>query len=130
MLDFIYAIFVITALIIMLVASSSDSEFWATFYMTIDTVIYWFLAANSFEIEQTYTLFNATSGAVESGISIYTSKVSVPIFWLFLGLGSICLVISIYMVFSMIKTALKPMMPKEKPEDNEGKIIPVDNEGG
>jgi hypothetical protein len=126
MLDFIYAILVITALIIMLVASSADSEFWATFYMTIDIVIFWFLAANSFEIEQTYTLFNATSGAVESGINIYTSKVSVPIFWLFLGLGAICLVISLYMVGTMIKTALNPVVQKKKPEENQGENIPLE----
>lgn len=123
MFDFVFAIMIIAAFIILFLATQAEDEFWATFYMIIDTVIFYFLAASSWEIETIYTMFNATSGNIESGIAISTSKIGEAVFYLLLALGSICLVISLYMIYQMIKTALKPMLPKQKTNIDTGENI-------
>jgi hypothetical protein len=126
MFDFVFAVFIIAAFIILFLATQAEDEFWALFYMIFDTVVWFFLAASSWEVETIYTMFNTSSGTIESGIAISTSKVGVSVFWLLVALDAICLVISIYMTFSMIKAALKPVLPKPK-EPDQMEIIPEED---
>ena len=65
----------------------------------------WFLiAASVFETETPWTMYNVTSGNIESGISIVTSKVSPEVSMFCLMMGTAMMVYSAYAALSAFKT--------------------------
>jgi len=122
MLDFIFAILLIAAIILLIIASQADSELWADMFLTIDVFFWYFLAASGFEIEVPYSLYNSSSSTIESGLNIVSSKISPEMMYFCMGIGSICLVVSIYMTGSMIADALHPKPAKATVEKPAGDV--------
>jgi formate hydrogenlyase subunit 3/multisubunit Na+/H+ antiporter MnhD subunit len=95
MLDIIFIVLVVFAILLMLYAISERN----TALCIIDSIFWFILALFMIQgIETPYTMFNSTSGNIESGMNIVTSNLS-PISYLFMGLGAIMFIL--FITFAM-----------------------------
>ena len=84
-------LFIIAVLLILITAEFETNDYpahWCIIISLFTTILWFFLAANSLESEEIYTVYNASSGIVESGINIVSSKVSPELMLLCGGIGS------------------------------------------
>jgi len=65
------------------------NPFWNLISSTLSMVLWLILALGGMELERPYTMYNATSGNIESGYIIYTSPISPYLAYLFLGMAVI-----------------------------------------
>jgi len=110
MLNWLFIILFISALIFMFFAIDKFREgdmFWAFIFSILDTVLWFFLAANMLEIEASYEIYNATSGQVETGIHTITSKVAPEMVYFLQIPGIIMMIFTIVQVFLTASTIFK-----------------------
>jgi len=83
MLETLWIILFILGLLLIFIIADLDYNdypvYWCLMLTLLDTIIWFLLSGATYEIEQPYQMFNATSGNIETGIHIVTSKVSVEI---------------------------------------------------
>ena len=77
MLDWLFIILlVIAVLMILLVISTDLGIFWDTIFILSSIIIFFTLGASVMDIESPYTIYNATSGNVETGYHTVQSSVA------------------------------------------------------
>lgn len=102
-----YLLFIVAIILIVFIIIFEYDEYpfyWGMMFSILDTIIWFLLAASVFETEITWVLQNATSGNIESGVSIVTSKVSPELSYFCIMMGVIMMVYSAYYVFTSFKT--------------------------
>ena len=96
MLDWMFIILLIMAIIFMILALEHyKDKFWSVIFTLIDTVIWFILAASVLEIERGWQMYNASSGQIETGIHIISSKVSPELVYFFMMFGAIMMIYGI-----------------------------------
>lgn len=106
MLETVYIILILAAIVLLILSSQTEDQLWAFVFIMVSGVLWFVVAASGMEVEVPYSMFNATSGQIESGTQIVTSKVSPYLTYLFGGIGAVCVVISLYQVFDIISTVI------------------------
>ena len=105
MLDMLYIIMFIFALLLILIIADFEYNdypyYWGLMLTLLDAILWFILAAGVFEIEQPYTMYNSSSGAIESGIHIVSSKVSPEISYFCLMMA---MVMTVYMGYAVLST--------------------------
>lgn len=104
MLDWLFILLLIAAILLILMAIEfRDELFWGSTFTLLDIFLWFLLAASVLEIEVPYQAFNTTSGAIETGTHIVTSKVAPEMVYLFDGIGAIMLIYFIgYVMFPIV----------------------------
>lgn len=97
MIDWMFIMFIVMAIIFMLLSIEyhDKGKFWCVTFTIVDTVIWFLLAASVLEIETTYQMYNVTSGNIETGSQIFTSKVAPEMLYFFMMMGSIMMIYGI-----------------------------------
>ena len=96
MVDWLFIMFLVIAFLLTLLVLILDLEFfWKTTFVMIAIVLWFLLAASIMEIEIPYTAFNSTSGQIETGSHIFSSKISPYIVYFF---QMIAIILMIYFV--------------------------------
>jgi len=100
MLDWLFIIFMVLAIMLMLIAIMMDfGHFWDTVIIMVDITLWFMLAVSVMEIEIPYQMFNSTSGQIESGYHIFSGKVSPYMTYFFLMMGSIMIIYWVGYIF-------------------------------
>lgn len=104
MIDWMFAIFLLIAFVlIILIIQYHDDPFWGGMFTILDIIIWFLLAALVLEIETPYEMFNATSGNMETGIHVYTSRVAPELMYFFYMMAIIMTVFFVgYFMFAPI----------------------------
>ena len=93
MLDWLFIMLLVIAIILVLITIFEDlGTFWDISFIIISTIIMFTLAASIMDIETPYTLYNATSGNIETGYHTTQSSVAPYISYLFIALGFVMMV--------------------------------------
>lgn len=96
MIDWMFVMFLIAAIIFMMLALEyHDEKFWCVTFTLVDTVMWFLLAASVLEIESTWQMYNASSGNIETGSHVFTSKVAPEMVYFFMMIGSIMMIYGI-----------------------------------
>ena len=112
MLDWMFVCVLILAILLMLMIIMFEDDIqpqWLIGLVILDVMIWWSLASGQFEIEQPYQMYNATSGQIETGYHIFSSKTSPALFYIFLAPGVIMFIYMNYMVFMAVLNTLRKM---------------------
>ena len=110
MLDWLVIIFIIMALVFMLLTFEkiyARDYFWAFIFSFICIFLWYFLAASILEVEIPYEIYNATSGQIETGSHMYTSKVAPELVLFFQMMASIMFIFNVFIVFIGLSDYLK-----------------------
>lgn len=110
MFDWLFVMLLVIAFVLMILSIDKYNEkdyFWAFTFCLICTVLWFLLAASVLEIEQSYTMYNATSHQIESGVSIVTSKIAPEMVYLFQLPGIIMFIFTFVIVFLSISDFIK-----------------------
>ena len=103
MLDILWIVmFFLGFLIIFIIADFEYQEYpfyWGTLLTLLDTVIWFLLSASVFETEIPYTMYNATSGNIESALGIVSSKVSPEMSYFCLMMA---MAMFVYLLYTML----------------------------
>ena len=104
MIDWMFAIFImITFLFMYLAVEHHDDTFWGAMFTIIDIILWFFLSATVLEMETTYQIYNATTGNIETGIQIATSKIAPELVYMFYMFAAIMMVYFVgYFMFAPI----------------------------
>ena len=112
MMEALFYIFFMLALLLMFICIRYDMEtFWNFTFILIDIVLWFLLAAGIMELERPWTAYNATSGVVESGYEIFTSPLSPYLTYFFSMMGTIMV---IYFVGYLLGPAIMDQLRKFK----------------
>jgi len=100
MLDWMFVIlFVFGILLILISIGNDDNPFWNLTPLVMAIPLFFILGLSNMEIEIPYQMFNSSSGMIETGIDVATSKISPWLSYLFMGIGIVLMIYLIAMVF-------------------------------
>lgn len=100
MLDWMFVILFITAILFILIAIADFSSFWSLTSIVMSIVIWFILGLGVLRMETEYTVYNVTSEQIESGIHAYTPVTNVFISYLFMyGFTSILMIYLVIRVY-------------------------------
>lgn len=125
MLTTLWIILLIVAIILILVIADLDYHdypiYWVAMLSILDTIVWFLLAASVFELEEPWSSFNATSGFVEHGITIVTSKVSPEVMYFCLMMAACMMLYDTYAILTLFRELYdeytgKPKHPYEDVE--------------
>lgn len=105
MLDWLFMMLMVFAILLMFFSIEyfKDKDyFWSFAFALLSTVLWFLLASSVLEIEQSYQMFNSTSGEVEEGIHIITSKIAPEMVYLFMIPGIIMFIFTVLQVFTAV----------------------------
>jgi len=79
MLETLWYFLFIIAIMLMVIIAYMEYEgdfpiYWLLMFTLLDTIIWFVLASAVFELESSWEMYNATSGNIETGIHIVSSK--------------------------------------------------------
>ena len=112
MMTAIFFVFFMLALLLMFIVIKYDLEpFWNFTFILIDIVLWYLLSASIMELENPWTAYNATSGIIENGYTIYTSPLSPYLTYFFSMMGTIMV---IYFVGYLLGPAIMDQLRKFK----------------
>jgi hypothetical protein len=80
---------------------------WLLGIVVFDIVLWAGLSISQFEIEIPYQLYNATSGAIETGYQSFTSNSYSFLYYIFLAPALIMFIYMNYMVFTAVLNVLR-----------------------
>ena len=90
MLDWLFMLFLILAIILFFVSIAQDLRvFWNTTITIIDILLWYILAAAIMQIEIPYQIYNASSSQIETGHHTFTSPISPYIMYFFYMMATI-----------------------------------------
>jgi len=105
MLETIWILLLIIAIILIIIVAEIEYEgfpyYWGLMLTLLDTIIWFILAASVFEIESPWEMYNVSSGNIETGIHIVSSKVSPAMSYFCLMMA---ISMSIYFGYAMLST--------------------------
>lgn len=107
MLDWMFIILFVLAVLLILIAIADFSAFWSLTSITMSIVIWFILGLGVLRMETEYTVYNVTSEQIESGLHSYTPVTNVFISYLFsymfTGVLIIYLIIRAYEEYKIFK---------------------------
>lgn len=99
MLESLFIILFVLAILLMLICIEVDwGIFWNSTFIVVDIVLWFLLAASVMEIERPYEMYNATSGFIETGYHTFSSPIS-PYLTYFFSLFGIIMMIYFVMYY-------------------------------
>jgi len=110
MFDWFQVIIIFIALIFMLLGIEKFKEkdqLWAFTFTLLSTVTWYILAASTMETEVPYQIYNATSGNIETGVHIASSKVSPQMVYFFIMMAVLNLIFTVLQVFVAVGSIFK-----------------------
>ena len=110
MLEWFTVMLIILAFMLMLLGIDKFKEknyLWSFTFTLVSTVIWYILAASIMEAEVPYEMFNATSGNIETGVHVYTSKVAPEMVYFFMMMAVINLIFTVLQVFVVAGSIFK-----------------------
>jgi len=101
MLDWLFIMFfVIAVLFILLVLTTDFGIFWDVVFILGSIIIFFTLSASVMYIESPYSIYNATSGNIETGYHTLQSDVSPYISYMFIFFGAVMIIYFVGYIFS------------------------------
>ena len=110
MLDWMFIILFIFALLLLsylIFESRTLSDFWLLSLIIFDAVLWWTLALVNTEIEIPYTMYNASSGNIETGYYMYHSLISPTLIYVFSAPAILLTIFLIYQLVVIIRKTFK-----------------------
>lgn len=105
MIDWIFIMLLMLAILLMILTISTDfGVFWDIVFIMSSIIIWFTLAVSVMDLESPYTLYNATSGNIETGYHTTQSSVAPYISYLFILFGAVMMV---YFVGYILGPAIK-----------------------
>jgi len=93
MLDWLFImLLVIGILLLLLIVFEDFGIYWDTIFIMLVIIIMWTLAASVMDIETPYTIYNATSGNIETGYHTTQSSIAPYISYLFMFFGTVMMI--------------------------------------
>lgn len=106
-----YFLFMIAIVLIVIIAYMEyEGDFplyWPLMFTLLDTIIWFVLASAVFELEIPWEMYNVTSGNIETGIHMVTSKTSPEISMFCLMMAIIMMAYGVYAFLSTFKILYK-----------------------
>jgi len=100
MLDWLFIILLVLAILFVLISIEFDLGIYWNIIMILSSIIIFFtLAASVMDIESPYSIYNATSGNIETGYHVTQSSISPYISYLFMFFGAVMLIYFVGYVF-------------------------------
>lgn len=101
MLDWIFIMILITAILLTLLSIISDGygTFWDISIIALAILLWFLLAASIQEIEIPWQMYNATSGNIETGYHTFSSPISPFLVYLFIAFAIVNIVYFVGYVF-------------------------------
>lgn len=101
MLDWMFIIFFILAVLLMILAiENEDHPYWNIVSSSLSAIFWLILSLSQMEIEIPYQLYNATSGNLETGYHLFTSPMSVYLVYIFIGMFWVMIIYTIVCIFN------------------------------
>ena len=93
MLDWLFIMLLVLAILLVLLSVFENfGIFWDTTFLILSIILWFTLGASIMDIESPYTLYNATSGNVETGYHTVQSSVSPYLSYLFMFMGAVMII--------------------------------------
>ena len=100
MLDWLFIILLVLAILFVLINIEFDlGIFWNVVLILSSIIIFFTLAASVMYIESPYSIYNATSGDIETGYHITQSTISPYISYLFIFFGAVMMIYFVGYIF-------------------------------
>jgi len=98
---------IIAFLFMYLAIELQNNTFWCSTIILADTFIWFLLAASVLEIEIPYEMYNATSGQIETGTHIWSSKIAPALVYFFMMFAVIMMIYGVgYVIGPVVYNAL------------------------
>ncbi|GAG93174.1 unnamed protein product [marine sediment metagenome] len=124
MIDWMFIVILLLGFLFMFLGVEyyrENEKFWAWTFTIISMVTWFFLAGATLEIERPYEMFNVTSGQLETGIHVITSKTSPEQLYFFMLLGIIMFLFWTVQTFTTASDLFKKRKQKKLGfEDGKG----------
>ena len=101
MLQLMFLILLFITILFFLIMLQEDNDFWELVLGMITIVLWWILSFGTLSWGEPYTVFNVTSGNIESGISSYTDETNVYLSSFFFMMGVVTLIYMVMHIFGM-----------------------------
>jgi len=101
MLDWMFIILFLTAIILLLISISEFNEYWALTAAMLSSSLWFILAFGVLELETAYALYNVSSEMIETGYYAYTPISNVFLMYLFSAVGMIMLIYLVVRIFKL-----------------------------
>jgi hypothetical protein len=100
-LDWMFMLFILIGIIfiIMSIATADEEAFWKILFIVLAAGIFFILALTNLNIETAYTYYNSTTGITEMDYSPYIDESSTYLSYLFGGMGCLCMIYMIILIF-------------------------------
>jgi hypothetical protein len=102
-----YILFIAAFFIIILVAYMEYDEdfpvFWIIMFLILDSIIWYLIAGAVIEIEIPWQMFNGTSGNIETGVHMFTTKVVYEVSLFCNMMGTLMMIYGAYAVFELFR---------------------------
>lgn len=103
MLQLMFLILLFITILFFLIMLQEDNDFWSFVLGFVVTVLWWILAIGCLSWDEPYTIFNVTSGNIESGIANYVDETNAYLSGFFSMMGVITM---IYMVIHILGSTI------------------------
>jgi hypothetical protein len=104
MLDWLFIILLVIAILLVLLVVFEDfGIYWDMIFILVSIIIFFTLSASIMDIETPYSLYNATSGNIETGYHTVQSDISPYLSYLFMFFGAVMV---IYLVMYFLGPAI------------------------
>jgi len=87
-----FVLLILAVLFIIFAIEYEGNAFWNLISIVLSTVLWFILALGVIQLERPYTMYNASSGMIESGYSVYTSPISPFLSYVFMGMAVIMMI--------------------------------------
>ena len=100
MLEIMFYLLLIVAIILIILAIEyRHNDFWELIFICLDIPLWFIIAVSNMELERPWTMYNSTSGNVETGIYTITSPISPYLTYFFMGIGVVVIIYLISVIF-------------------------------
>ena len=106
MLEVMFYLLLVIAVILLLfiIEYYNVNDYWHLVFVVLGIILWFILSLSVMKLERPWTMYNSSSGAVETGIYDITSPVSPYISYLFTGVAIILVIYFVVILFDMFKT--------------------------
>ncbi len=100
MLDWMFALlFMLGILFIIISLANQSNAFWNIVPLVFAIALFFILALSQMEIEIPYTIFNASSGNIETGYQTFTSPISPFLSYIFVAIAILLMIYLVAMIY-------------------------------
>jgi len=100
MLDWLFIMLLVISILLVLLSVEFDlGIYWNTVFIIVSILLFFILAASVMDIESPYSIYNATSGNIETGYHTVQSDVSPYLSYLFMLFGVVMVIYFVGYIF-------------------------------